>query len=65
LGAAIKIHCQLFAAHGWQVEGKQRIVGHGGCGVALMREAICLNTNLLRESAAFRHGRRKNSHPNA
>jgi hypothetical protein len=25
--------------HRWQVEGKQRILGHGGCGAGLIREA--------------------------
>jgi hypothetical protein len=24
--------------HGWQVEGKRRIVGHGGCGVGLIAQ---------------------------
>jgi hypothetical protein len=38
LVAAIKIHCEFPAAHRWQLEGKQRIVGHGGCGVGLIRE---------------------------
>jgi hypothetical protein len=32
LVAAAEIDCELLAADGWQVEGKQRIVGHGGCG---------------------------------
>jgi hypothetical protein len=33
-------------------KGKQRIVGHGGCGARLMREALCQSNDLLRESAA-------------
>jgi hypothetical protein len=41
----------------WQVEGKQRIVDHDGCGAPLMRDAIRLNTDLLRESGAPHHGR--------
>jgi hypothetical protein len=41
----------------WQIEGKQRIVGHGDCGAPLLRDAIRLNTDLLRESLALRHGR--------
>jgi hypothetical protein len=59
LGAAIKIDCEFLAADGWQVEGKQRIVGHGGCGGGLIREATCRNNDLPRESAASRHSRRK------
>ncbi len=27
---------EFLAADGWQVEGKQRIVGHGGCGAGLI-----------------------------
>jgi hypothetical protein len=65
LVATIKIDCEFLAAHSWQVEGKQRIVGHGACGGGLIREATCRNNNLLRESAALRHSRRKNSHPRA
>jgi hypothetical protein len=55
LDAAIKIHCEFLAADGWQVEGKQHIVGHGGCGAGLIREATCRNNDLLSESAALRH----------
>jgi len=40
-----------------KVEGKRRIVGHGGCGARLIRDAIRLNTDLLRESLALRHSR--------
>ena len=32
LVAAVKINCELLAADRWKVEGKRRIVGHGGCG---------------------------------
>jgi hypothetical protein len=63
LVAAIKIDCELLAADSWQVEGKRRIVGHGGCGVRLMREALCLNNDLLRESLVSRYSRRKLSQP--
>ena len=38
---------------------KQRIVGHGGCGTGLIREATRWNNDLLRESAAFRQSPRK------
>ena len=44
--AAGKIDCEFLAAHRWQVEGKQRIVSHGGCGAGLIREATCRNNNL-------------------
>jgi hypothetical protein len=57
LVAAVKIHCEFLAAHTWKVEGKRRIVGHGGCGARLIRDAIRLNTDLLRESLASRHSR--------
>jgi len=59
LVATLKINCELLAVHRWQVEGKQRIVGHGGCGTGLIREATCRANDLLRESASSRHGRRK------
>jgi hypothetical protein len=32
LVAAVKIHSEFPAADAWQVEGKQCIVVHGGCG---------------------------------
>jgi hypothetical protein len=56
------LHVWPVAADGWQVEGKRRIVGHGGCGAGLIREATCRNNDLLRESRPLRHRRRKNSH---
>jgi len=40
LGAAVEIHCEFPPAHGWQVEGKQRIVVHGGRGAAPGAPAI-------------------------
>ena len=42
LVAAVKIHCEFLAANSWQVEGKRRIVGHGGCGARLIHDAIRL-----------------------
>jgi hypothetical protein len=63
--AAIKINCEFLAAYGWQVEGKQLIVGHGGCGARLIHGAICLNTDLLCESLALRHSRHANLTPHA
>jgi hypothetical protein len=65
LGAAVKIHCEFLAAGGWQVKGKQRIVGHGGCGARLIREATCRNNDLLRESLVCCHSRLRNSHLHA
>ncbi len=38
LGAAVEIYCEFLAVDGWKVEGEQRIVGHGGCGVALIAQ---------------------------
>ena len=60
LVAAVKIDCEFLAADRWQVEGKRRIVGHGGCGAGLIREATRRNTDLLRESPALRHSRHIN-----
>jgi hypothetical protein len=39
LGAAGKIYCEFLALDGWQVEGKRRIVGHGGCGAGLVAQS--------------------------
>ncbi len=57
--AAHAIGLQVLAADSWKVERKRRIVGHGGCGGGLIREATCLDNDLLRESAAQHHSRRK------
>ena len=62
LVAAVKIDCEFLAADGWNVEGKKRIVGHGGCGARLMHGAICLDNDLLRESPPLCHCRRIISH---
>jgi hypothetical protein len=59
LVAALKINCEFLAADRWKVERKQRIVGHGGCGGALMQLAIRRNNDLLRESRSWRYSRRK------
>jgi hypothetical protein len=45
---------EFLALYRWQVEGK---VGHDGCGARLIRDAIRLDTDLLRESLALRHSR--------
>jgi hypothetical protein len=37
---AVEINCDFLAADRWKVEGKQRIVGHGGCGGRQMHIAI-------------------------
>ena len=52
LVAAVKIYCEFLASDTWKVEGKRRIVGHGGCGARLIHGAICLDDDLLRESLA-------------
>jgi hypothetical protein len=62
LVAAGEIDCELLAADGWQVEGKQRIVGHGGCGARLVREAHRQDNDLLRESRTLHHSRQTPSH---
>jgi hypothetical protein len=59
LVTTLKINCELLAVHRWQVEGEQRIVGHGGCGTGLIREATRRSNDLLCESASSRHSRRK------
>ena len=58
--AAFEIDGEFLAVDGRQIERKQRIVGHGGCGTRLIREATRWNNDLLCESAAFRQSRRKN-----
>ena len=63
--AAVKINCEFLAPDRWKVEGKQRIVGHGGCGAGLIRDATCLDNDLLRESLVCCHSRRKISLPSA
>ena len=57
LVAAVKINCEFLAMDRWQIEGKQRIVDHDGCGAPLIRDAIRLDTDLLRESLVLRHSR--------
>jgi hypothetical protein len=43
-----------------QTDGRSRgIVGHGGCGAGLIRKALCLDNDLLRESRSWRYSRRK------
>jgi hypothetical protein len=65
LVAALKIHCEFLASDRWQVEGKRCSVDHDGCGARLIRDAIRLNTDLLRESLASRHSRHINLIPRA
>jgi len=63
--AAVKINCEFLAPDRWKVEGKQRIVGHGGCGAGLIRDATCLDNDLLRESLVSCHSRLAISHRHA
>ena len=58
LVAAVEINCELLAADRWKIEGKRRIVGHGGCGGRQMHRVIRWNTDLLRESRSSRYSRR-------
>ena len=57
LGSSLKINCEFLALDGWQIKGEQRSFGHGGCGAAQIREALCLDTKLLRESRGLRYSR--------
>jgi hypothetical protein len=65
LVAARKIDCEFLAVDGWQVEWKQRIVGHGGCGAALIPWQLVGTTICLCESATSHHSRRKKFSPHA
>jgi hypothetical protein len=65
LAAALKIHRKFLAPDRWKVEGQRCSVNHGGCGARLIRDAIRLNTDLLRESLALRHRRHINLIPRA
>ena len=60
--AALEINRELLALDGWQVERQKRIVDHGGCGVAVIRKARLLNTDLLRHPRHLRHSRLHFSH---
>ena len=55
--AAGKINCEFLAPDRWKLEGKQRIVVHGGCGGGLIQIAIRSNTDLLRKSLVSCHSR--------
>jgi hypothetical protein len=63
--AAGKIDCEFLASDGWKLKGKQRIVGHGGCGAGLMHIAIRSNTDLLCESLVSCHSRLSIPHRHA
>ena len=63
--AASKINCEFLAPDRWKVEGKQRIVAHGGCGGGLIHIAIRWNTDLLRESLVSCHSRLSIPHRHA
>ena len=62
LVAAFEIDCELLARDGWKVEGKRRIVIHGG--VACGRNAKHSSGNeLLRVSNDLRHTPSQNAQP--
>ena len=65
LVTTLKIYCEFLASDRWQVKRKQHIVGHGGCGAGLIREATCLDNDLLCESATLCHSRLTNPHAGA
>jgi hypothetical protein len=45
------------AADGWQIEVREHIIGHGGCGVPVWLAANRFDNELLRESSALRYAR--------
>lgn len=55
--AAVK-NCEFLTVHRWKVERTRRIVAHGGCGGRLVRFAIRVNNDLLRESGTSYYSRR-------
>ena len=59
LVTTLKIYCEFLASDRWQVKRKH---GHGGCGAGLIREATCLDNDLLCESATLCHSRLTNPH---
>ena len=62
LVSSVEINCEFLTLDGWQIEGERRSFGHGGCGAARIREALRLDTGLLRESRGLRYSRQYLSH---
>jgi len=60
--ATLEINCELLAPDGWQVKRQRRIVDHGACGVAVIREARRLDTDLLRHPRHLHHSRQHFAH---
>jgi hypothetical protein len=58
--AAIEINFKFLTPGRWKGEGKQSSVRHGGCGAAMIHDAVRLNTDLRRELLFSRHSRRCN-----
>jgi hypothetical protein len=51
--AAVEIDCELLSPHGWQIEGKWRSVGHGGCGIPLRRKHDVSTTKCYALATAY------------
>jgi hypothetical protein len=51
--AAAKIDCELPAGNGWQIEGKEAIVRHGGCGFRRRGSQIASTTNCYASSMPY------------
>ena len=53
----------LLASHGWQMEGKKAIVGHGGRGAFVVREERRFDNEFLPYGNELRHVRHLNTRP--
>jgi hypothetical protein len=58
--ASVEIYCDFLAVNGWQVEGKRRIFGHGGCGALRLHKQfdstpICYVNRALRATVAAKY----------
>jgi hypothetical protein len=59
LVAPVETYCDFLAMDGWQIEGKRRIFGHGGCGALWLHKAVRRDIDLLCESGTSRYSRRE------
>ena len=55
--AAVKGSPHSLAPNGWKIEGKQPIVGHGGCGAFVAREERRFDNEFLRHGNRLNHAR--------
>ena len=61
--AAIEGGAHLLALHAWQVEGEKAIVGHGGCGVLVVRRGRRSDNGFLPDGNGLRHVRHPETRP--